>query len=420
MVQPARGSSVSAAARPAPGHAPTRRAGRPGAAVPDGADPAGGLLRPVHRHPGGGARRLPAVAPVAALPGASAREGARHAREDLLQVRGCVAGRVAQAQHGGRPGVLQRAGRRPPAHHRDRSRPVGHRPRIRLRAVRTRLRDLDGTGVVRPEAVPQDHDGDLRRRRPPVAVGPHQRRPRHPRPASGLDRQPRHRHLRGGRGGGPGPADQLRAGQRAQPCAAAPDGHRAGGARAVRPGGPDSGPDRRLHRWRVQLRRARLPVPRREAGRAYGRHDPRRRTGELPVADEGRVRVRLRRHGRDDPTDEDAHARARLHPRSHPRGRPALPRHVAADLAHLRAGSARGGREDPAGVLRGGCAVRPYRGNHPRARADPRAGRLHRGGPAVQGDRRVEGDPDRPMWTRTPGPRRVRRVSRWRPSPITN
>ena len=36
--------------------------------------------RAVHRHPRGGARRLPAVAALAAVPGAPAGEGARHAR----------------------------------------------------------------------------------------------------------------------------------------------------------------------------------------------------------------------------------------------------------------------------------------------------------------------------------------------------
>ena len=41
---------------------------------------------------------------------------------------------------------------------------------VRLRPVRARLRDLAGAGVLRPEAVPPDHDGGLRRRRAPVAV----------------------------------------------------------------------------------------------------------------------------------------------------------------------------------------------------------------------------------------------------------
>ena len=48
--------------------------GRPGAAVPDGPDPAGGLERAVRRHPRRGARRLPALAAVARC---SARTGWR-------------------------------------------------------------------------------------------------------------------------------------------------------------------------------------------------------------------------------------------------------------------------------------------------------------------------------------------------------
>ena len=80
-----------AAAAAAPGHPAAGRPRRPGAAVPDGPDPAGGLDRAVRRHPRRGARRLPAVAAVAAVPGAPAGEGARHAGAHLLQVRGRLA-----------------------------------------------------------------------------------------------------------------------------------------------------------------------------------------------------------------------------------------------------------------------------------------------------------------------------------------
>ena len=64
------------------------------------------------------------------------------------------------------------AGRHPAADHRDRRRPVGHRAGLRVRAVRARMRGLAGAGVLRPEALPPDHDGGLRRRpctrRPPT------------------------------------------------------------------------------------------------------------------------------------------------------------------------------------------------------------------------------------------------------------
>ncbi len=64
------------------------------------------------------------------------------------------------------------------------------------------------------------------------------------------------------------PDDALRARQRAQPRAAPPDGDRRGGPQAAGEGRRDAGPHRGLHRRRVQLRRADVPVHPREAGRA--------------------------------------------------------------------------------------------------------------------------------------------------------
>ena len=92
--------------------------------------------------------------------------------------------------------------------------------------------------------------------------------PRGARRAPGLHRQPGHRDQRGGRGRGRRPGGPVRAGQRAQPRADAPDGHRRGGDQAARPGRRHARRDRRLHRRRVQLRRPGLPVPAGEAGRA--------------------------------------------------------------------------------------------------------------------------------------------------------
>ena len=89
----------------------------------------------------------------------------------------------------------------------------------------------------------------------------------------------------------------------AQPRAAAPDGHRPGSPRA-------DGTGRRLPRLRggvrgrrLQLRRHRLPV--RGPEHQEGQEDPhhRRRAGRLPDHDQGRLRLRLRRHGQ-------AHARS--------------------------------------------------------------------------------------------------------------
>jgi tryptophan synthase beta chain len=60
----------------------------------------------------------------------------------------------------------------------------------------------------------------------------------------------------------------------------------------------------------------------------------------------------------------------------------------------------RGRGEAAVGVLRGGAALRQDRGDRPGAGARARGGRLHRGGAALQADRRGEGHPDRPVWAR--------------------
>ena len=65
--------------------------------------------------------------PLAAVPGAPAGEGAGDAGPDLLQVRGRLARRVAQAEHRRPAGLLQRAGRGAAADHRDRRRASGAR-----------------------------------------------------------------------------------------------------------------------------------------------------------------------------------------------------------------------------------------------------------------------------------------------------
>ena len=163
--------------------------------------------------------------------------------------------------------LLQRQGRDPQADHGDRRGPVGLGAGVRVRPVRARLRGLAGARLVRPEAVPQDHDGDLRRRRCTPARRTSRTAGReilaeHP-DSTGLAR---HRDQRGRRGRGAGPEHQLRAGQRAQPRAAAPDDDRRGGVAAARAGRGDPGPARRLHRRRLELRRPDVPVPAGAAG----------------------------------------------------------------------------------------------------------------------------------------------------------
>ena len=106
-----------------------------------------------------------------------------------------------------------------------------------------------------------------------------------------------------------------------------------------------------------------------------------------PVIHPRRVRLRLRRHRRDDPAAQDAHAGPRLHPGPDPRGRAAVPRHVTAAVAHVRAGPVRSGGQAAVRVLRGRPAVRPDRGHRAGPGADARPGRHHRGGAALQGER---------------------------------
>ena len=98
--------------------------------------------------------------------------------------------------------------------------------------LRPRVQGLHGSRLVRPEAVPPLDDPDVGRddRREPVRG--HERRPRDPGRAPGLDRQPRHRDLRGGRGRRDARRHRVLARQRAQPRAAAPDRDRPGGDRA--------------------------------------------------------------------------------------------------------------------------------------------------------------------------------------------
>ena len=129
--------------------------------------------------------------------------------------------------------------------------------------------------------------------------------------------------------------------------------------------GRDARPDRRLHRRRVQLRRAGLPVP---AARSWpGGCNPVIRAVEpdgVPVVHPGPLRLRLRRHRRVHAAAEDAHARPRLRARPDPRRRAALPRHVAAAVAHVRAGPVRGGGQAAdASASRPGCGSPAPRGS---------------------------------------------------------
>ena len=77
----------------------------------------------------------------------------------------------------------------------------------------------------------------------------------------------------------------------------------------------------RLRRRRLQFRRHRLSLHRREVARKRNVRVNRRRAGRLPVADARQVRLRFRRHRPSDAAGQDAHAGLGVHPARLPRRR---------------------------------------------------------------------------------------------------
>ena len=98
-----------------------------------------------------------------ALPRAPAREGARYARPHLLQVRGRQPVGQPQAEHGDRRRRSTTRRRASPGS-RPRPAPASGAARSRSPApFRARGQGLHGPRELRPEAVPPDPDGDVRR-----------------------------------------------------------------------------------------------------------------------------------------------------------------------------------------------------------------------------------------------------------------
>ena len=191
--------------------------------------------------PRGGARRAAAVAADAALPRAPARARAGHPLAHLLQVRGRLAGRLAQAEHGRRR--RRSTTPRPAARRIATETGAGQwgssmalacqffgleckvymvRVSYDQKPYRRMMMETWGAEVV-PSPSPDTNAGR----------GMLEQRPR-------LARQPRHRHLRGGRGRRHARRHELRAGLGAEPRAAAPDRDRPGGAAAARAGRRDA------------------------------------------------------------------------------------------------------------------------------------------------------------------------------------
>ena len=325
--------------------------------------------RAAGRDPRARPRRLQAVAPDAAVPRPPLGARARYPRSHLLQVRGRLARRITQAQHRRRAGLRERTGRDQAAVDRDRRRAVGLRARVRVFAVRPRVRGVHGRLELRPEALSPLDDPDVGRDRAPLAVGSDAGRQGQRRPSDGVTRD---RDLRGRRGRRPARRHQLLARLGAQPRVPAPDGHRAGSDRADGDGGRAARRGRRLRRRRVELRRPDVPVHPRGAARQRQDAVPRDRADRLPDAHPGRLPLRLRRHRRADAADADVHAGPRLRAPAGARRRAALPRRRA---DAVRAGQGRRRRGEglpPERHLRRGGAVRPRRGDHPRARARAR------------------------------------------------
>ncbi len=153
---------------------------------------------------------------------------------------------------------------------------------VRGRDVRARGQGLHGPRELRPEAVPPDPHGDVRR---PGRGEPQPRdelRPRRPGRDAGLAGLAGHGDLGGGRGRRDARRHEVLAGLGPQPRAPAPDGRGPRGARADGDGRRGAGRDHRLRRRRLELRGAHVPVRRPQAarrGRATGSspRSPRRR-----------------------------------------------------------------------------------------------------------------------------------------------
>src|SRR5438093_13190753 len=125
------------------------------ALVPEGTHPPGDESESGGADPGRTAGGVSPARPTdPAVPGEAPRGVPQDARPDLLQERGPLARRLAQAEHGVRPSLLRgpRGGRG--ARDRDRRGAVGVRPRPRDALLRLERERVHGPRLVRPEAVP--------------------------------------------------------------------------------------------------------------------------------------------------------------------------------------------------------------------------------------------------------------------------
>ena len=253
--------------------------GRPDADLPAGADRAGGRRGAGDPDPGPGARGLQALAADAAAPRAPARAGARHEGAHLLQVRGRLPRRLAQAEHRGRRRPTRT--RRPAS--RSSSTETGAGQWGSALAFACSLFGLECEVFM----VGSSYDQKPYRRSMMETWGATVHRSPSDRTEAGRSQA---EHPTGSLGIAISEAVEVAAGDpscnyalgsRAQPRAAASDGDRAGGDRAARARRRGhAGRDRRLRRRRLELRRARVPVPARRdrtAGSSRPSRPPARR-----------------------------------------------------------------------------------------------------------------------------------------------
>ena len=341
---PGRLSRRRCPAGPAPGHEAADRPAGPGAALPDGADQAGGQPGALDRDPRRGPRHLPALA-------ADARSTARAAwRRRSTRRRTSTTSTRASA----RPAATSRTppSRRPTTTSRKASSGSPPRPApasgARALALACQMFGLECKVYMVKVSYQQKPYRRIMMETwgaqvvaspsPDTAV-----RPEGPRAGPGLARL--------------ASASPSARPSRTPPRATTPSTRSAACSttssctRRHRPGGQEAAGDgrrlprhrHRLRRRRHQLRRARLPVRRATSSRGRNEDaDHRRRAGRLPDPDQGQVRLRLRRHGGHDAAGEDVHARPHVHAGAAPRRRAALPRHGAAGLQALRRGRDRG------------------------------------------------------------------------------
>jgi hypothetical protein len=104
-----------------------------------------------------------------------------------------------------------------------------------------------------------------------------------------------------------------------------------------------------------------------------------RGTVGLSDPDQGRIALRLRRHGGDDAVADDAHAGPQVHAAVHSRGRAALPRHVADGQPRAQARTGRGRGVSPDEGFRGRrCSLRARKASSPRRNPRTRSPRSSR------------------------------------------